>query len=277
MTNILDGRKVSIELKEILKEQIKNLNLKLVVISVGDDEASKIYIKNKEKSCSLVNIKFLHISYTDNVLESEIISKIEELNNDDSITSILVQLPINKKYNSKKIIDTIIPSKDVDGLTTTNIGLFNNNRGGIIPCTAKGILSLLRYYNISVESKNICIVGKSNLVGKPIGTLLLNEGATVTVCHSKTKDLFKHTKNADIIICAVGKANLINKNMIKKDCVVIDVGINRIDNRIVGDVNFDEVSSLTSFISPVPGGVGPMTIVSLLENVYECYKVGKKL
>lgn len=268
MTNILDGKKVSEEIKLDLIKRI-NKEYTLAVLQVGDNDSSNIYINNKRKLCESLHINFKHIKFENNIDEQTIINKIIELNNDKSINGIILQLPIPKQFNEFKILNTIDYKKDVDGLTLTNQALLLNNKKCIIPCTPRGIVTLLKYYNIEIEGKNIVIVGRSNLVGKPLFNYLNNLNGTVTLCHSKTKNLSSFTCNADILIVAVGKKDLITSEMVKENAVVIDVGINYIDNKIYGDVLFDEVSKKCSYISPVPKGIGPMTVISLIENIIE--------
>ena len=274
---IINGKECSKIIRQNLKERIKEIdkNLKLVVIRVGNDEASKIYVNSKGKACTEVGIDFLEITFRDDVSEEVLIDKINELNNDEEVTGILVQLPLPNHINNNKILNIIDYKKDVDGLTTTNIGKLNNSEVSIIPCTAAGVIDLLKFSNTSLESKNVVIIGRSNLVGKPLISLLLKENASVSICHSKTKNLSEYTKNADIIICAVGHPNLINKDMVKENSIIIDVGINRLDDHICGDVNFDDVVNKVAKITPVPGGVGPMTVTNLLVNVVKCYEFQK--
>lgn len=263
---ILDGKNVSKEIKENLET---NEKLKLVVIQVGSDEASNVYIKSKAKACEELNITFEHVSFEETAKEEEIIAKIRNLNNDNEVTGILLQLPIPKHLDSKKIINEISYLKDVDGLTNLNAGKLVNNEDTLVSCTPQGIIELLNHYNIEVSGKNVVIVGRSNLVGKPLISLFLNMNATVTVCHSKTEDLKYFTETADILVVAVGKKHLITVDMIKQDAVVIDVGINRVDGKLYGDVDFESVKEKASFITPVPGGVGPMTVAMLMSNVYK--------
>jgi len=275
---LLDGKTLSLKLKEELRENLNFINekLKLVVISIGDDEASKVYINKKRLLASELGIEFLEIHY-DNVTESDIIEKIISLNNDSSVTSIMVQLPLPKYLNEKRILNTINPFKDADGLSAMNLGKLVMNEDGIIPCTPKGIVKLLNEYNISLKGKNVVIVGRSNIVGKPLFNLLLNLDATVTICHSKTKNLGNYTKKADILIVATGVSKLIKKEHIKDGVIIVDVGINREDGKIVGDVDFNDVSDKVSYITPVPGGVGPLTVIMLMTNVLECYKKQNKM
>ncbi len=271
---LLDGKLVKKE--ELLKLKEKLLELKekltLVVIQVGNDEASNIYIKQKSKMAEDVGMNFKHIKYDADIKEEELLEEIEKLNNDESVTGIMVQMPISKHLDAKKVQNAIISSKDVDGLTDTNMGmLVHGNKDALIPCTANGIIDILDYYNIDAEGKNVTIIGRSDLVGKPLAALLTNRNATVTLCHSKTKDLKEHTKKADILVVAVGKPKLVDESYVKKGAVVIDVGINRVDGVITGDVDFESVKDKVSYITPVPGGVGPMTVSNLGKNTYKAY------
>ncbi len=275
MADILNGREVSLKIKETLKKQIKTFQTppKLAVILVGENPSSLIYIKSKEKTCLDLGIDFELIKFAENVDSETIEHKIRELNNDKRVHSILVQCPLPNHLDSQKIIDIIDPLKDVDGLTSSNISNLVNNYGVNVPCTPAGIIKLLDFYNVELEGKHIVIVGRSNLVGKPLFHLLLNRNATVTMCHSKTKDFKKFTKEADILIVAVGKKDLINKEMIKENAILIDVGINRKDGskKIYGDINFDDVFEKCSLITPVPGGIGPMTVMMMMNNVVKSY------
>ena len=255
MTNLISGIKCRDELKKNLSKRIKKIKekLTLTVISVGDDEASKIYIKNKIKECQSVNIECNHLHF-ENITTNKLVKIIKKLNKDSSVTSILVQLPLPKNIDENIIINTIDYKKDVDGLTDINIAKLYSNKKGIIPCTAKGIIDLLEFNKINIEEKNVTIIGRSNLVGKPLAVSLLNKNATVTLCHSKTKNLKIHTKSADIIIVAVGKPGLINQKMVSKDTIIIDVGINRINGKICGDAD-KSVYKKCKAVTPVPGGV----------------------
>ncbi|MDD2518838.1 MAG: bifunctional methylenetetrahydrofolate dehydrogenase/methenyltetrahydrofolate cyclohydrolase FolD [Bacilli bacterium] len=275
MDKIIDGKKISLEIKDELKEEIKTFKTKpgLVVIQIGDDSASSVYVKSKQKSATEVGINFLHIKYESDVTEDEIIAKIKELNNDSSINGIIVQLPIPKGLDEKRIINSIAPIKDVDGLTYENIGKLISNTTSLISCTPLGVMELLSRYNVEISKKHVVIVGRSNLVGKPLINLFLNEDATVTICHSKTDDLKKYTETADILVVAVGKKGLITADMVSEGAVIIDVGINKIDNKLYGDVDFEEVYNKVSLITPVPGGVGPMTVAMLLKNTITSYKI----
>lgn len=273
MSNI-DGKIISTEIKEELKAEIKTYMIKpcLAVIQIGNDEASNVYISAKQKACSEVGIYLKHIKFDENSREIEIINKIIELNNDEYVHGILLQLPIPEKFNEEKLINYISRNKDVDGLTDINVGKLINNKKCLVSCTPQGIIKLLEESGVSIPGKNVVIVGRSKLVGKPLISLFLNNDATVTVCHSKTNNLKEFTKNADILVVAVGKKHLITEDMVKKDSVVIDVGINRIDGKLYGDVDYENVKNKVSLITPVPGGVGPMTVAMLLCNVNTVYK-----
>lgn len=275
MTNILDGKSLSDEITIKIKETVKKMAMKpkLVVISIGNDEASSIYVNMKKKKCGEVGILFEHIKLVKTVPESEVITKITALNKDKTITGILLQLPLPSHLNKDNIINTVDPKKDVDGLTDINMINIINKQKGLIPCTPKGIITLLQYYDIAIASKNIIIINRSKLVGLPLFHLLLNMDATVTLCHRKTNHLKTLTKQADIIISAVGKKNFITKDMIKDGSIIIDVGITRINNKIFGDVDFTKCQAKASYITPVPKGVGPMTVISLLENIIESKKM----
>ncbi len=272
---ILDGKKVREEILEELKAKFKNLNLTLAVIQIGEDAASSIYIGQKEKMCNNLGINFKHYNFENDVKEEEIIDLINKLNNDET-TGILLQLPIPKHLNEQRILNTIDYKKDVDGLTNANVANLVLNENGLVPCTPKGVMTILKHYNIDLNSKKVVIIGRSNLVGKPLFNLMLNENATVTLCHSKTKNLKEHTLNADIVVAAVGKPKFVTEDMISDDAVVIDVGISRVDGKVVGDVDYDNIKDKASYITPVPGGVGPMTIASLAENIYEAYLIQNK-
>lgn len=275
MNNIMDGLTVSLKIKENIKKEIieKHLTPSLCVIQVGDNKASNIYIKNKMKACNEVGIRFEHIKFNETISEELIINEIKRLNDDISVNAILVQLPLPLGFDEGKIINAIDPLKDVDGLTYQNVGNLTLENDSLVSCTPLGVMELLKAYNVSLEGKNVCLIGRSNLVGKPLIQLLLKENATLSICHSKTRNIKEYTKNADILIIAVGHPNLVTKDMVKDGCIVVDVGINKEGNVLCGDVAFDEVSKKASLITPVPGGVGPMTIACLLKNVIKAYKV----
>lgn len=270
---IMDGKNLSNIIKDDLRKEISMYVQTpiLAVITIGDDEASKVYVNNKRKSCEQVGISFMHFDYLSEVKESVVINKIKELNKDVSVNGIIVQLPIPDHFNVDKIINTIDVSKDVDGLTNESKIRRMNNKSSLIPCTTKGILELLDYYKINIESKRVVVVGRSELVGTPTYQECLKRNATVTICHSKTIDLGSITKEADILIVATGHKYLIDKNMIKEGCVIIDIGISRDNGKLYGDVN-PNVSDKCSYLTPVPGGVGPMTVVMLLKNTFIAYK-----
>ena len=277
MNNIIDGKLISSVINTKLKNDIElyRINPKLVVIQVGDNSASNIYVRNKKRACEEVGILFDKIKFPDTISEEMIIEEIKRLNDDDEVNGIIVQLPLPKGLNAARIINHIDPLKDVDGLTYQNVGNLVLDNDGLISCTPLGIMELLSAYNVELESKNVVIVGRSNLVGKPLIQLFLKENATVSVCHSKSYDIKKYTKLADILVVAAGHPNLITKDMVKDDVVVIDVGINKEEGTLCGDVDFDEVSKKAALITPVPGGVGPMTVACLLKNVFKAYKMQK--
>jgi methylenetetrahydrofolate dehydrogenase (NADP+)/methenyltetrahydrofolate cyclohydrolase len=278
MSQILDGQMISKEIKERIKEEVNRLEVKpkLVVILVGDDDASKIYVRNKIKACENVGIATEDYILPKDTREKELVDLIEKLNKNKEVNGILVQLPLPKHLNEDTIVNTISPIKDVDGLNIINQGKLLNRKPVLVPATPKGIITLLKRYFVEIEGKRVVIVGRSKLVGMPLALLFNHTNATVTVCHSYTEDLKDITKQADILVSAVGKADFISGDMIKKDAVVVDVGINRQMGHIVGDVNFKEAMEVARLVTPVPKGVGPMTIASLLENVLECYDLQKR-
>lgn len=270
---LLDGKSLSAKIKDELKGNINSYVQTpiLAVITIGDDAASEVYVKNKRKACEYVGMSFLHLDYASCVKEEVVIKKIKQLNKDKSINGIILQLPIPDNFNVSKIINTIDPSKDVDGLTNTQAGKLIQNEKCLMPCTPKGIMEILKEYKIELEGTHVVIVGRSILVGKPLMLECINKNATVTMCHSKTRDLKSYTKDADILIVAAGKKHLIDKTMIKKGSIIIDVGINRENGKLFGDVN-PNVEEVCGYLTPVPGGVGPMTVAMLLKNTFEAYK-----
>lgn len=278
MSIILDGKITSKKIKENLKKEVdilkeKGINPKLAVILVGEDKASKVYVKNKSKSCEQVGVEFEEYLFDENITQEELINKIDELNNDDKVTGILLQSPIPRHLNEQEAFNAILPEKDVDGFNAINVGNLSLGKDCFISCTPYGIIKILEEYNIELEGKHAVIIGRSNIVGKPMVQCLLEKNATVTICHSKTKDLQNITKLADILIVAIGKSKFITKEFVKEGAVVIDVGINRLDDgKICGDVDFESVEPITSYITPVPGGVGPMTIAMLMNNVVKAAK-----
>ena len=266
---ILDGKKLREELlanyKKIIEKE--NLKIKLAIIQVGDNEASNIYVKNKEKYCNMVGIKTDIYKLSSDTKEEELINLIDKLNKIEEVTGIILQSPVPKHINYDKCSKTILSSKDVDGFTKENIYKLYMNEDTIMPATVKGIIVLFKKYNINIDGSNVVIIGRGNIVGKPLSLALTNENATVSLLHSHTKDITKYTKEADIIISACGTPNIITSDMIKDNSVVIDVGVNRINGKIVGDVDFESVSKKASYITPNPGGVGPMTIAMIIDNL----------
>lgn len=279
---IIDGRLIAQNIKNDLKKEVENLKLKginpgLAVVLVGEDSASKIYVKNKKKCCDELGIFSEEFYFPEDTSEKEILNLIEKLNQDKKINGILVQLPLPSHINQKNITESILPEKDVDAFHSSTIGNLLTNHAELLPCTPAGIIEIFHRENISLTGKHCVIIGRSNIVGKPLAFMLINEDATVTVCHSKTKKLSEICKNADIIICAVGKAKFLKRNMIKEGAVIIDVGINRDENeKICGDVDFDDVKNIASAITPVPGGVGPLTIAMLMKNTITATKIQNK-
>lgn len=276
---IIDGKAFSQKVLENIKIEHESLkekigrNAGLAVILVGENPASQVYVKNKIKSCENAGFFSQTIRFSDTISENELIEKIEELNKDEKIDGILVQLPLPKHIDELKIINSINPSKDVDGFHVANVGkMMIGDKTGFLPCTPYGIMQLLEEYEIDVLGKDVVIVGRSNIVGKPMALMLIEKGATVQVCNSKTKNLSEKLQKADIVVAAVGVPKLIKAQDVKDGVVVIDVGINRVDGKLCGDVDFDAISEKASFITPVPGGVGPMTIASLLKNTLQSYK-----
>ncbi len=273
MAQILDGKALSNKIIENIREKTLLLDKKpgLGVILVGENPASKVYVKNKEKQALNAGFNSAVYKLPENISKDDLLKLIDELNNDEGTNGILLQLPLPKHLNPYDFLDKINPKKDVDGFHPVNAGkLMLNEKPHAVPCTPKGIITLLDEYNIKLEGANAVIIGRSNIVGKPLSMLLLNRNATVTVVHSKTKNLSEITKNADILISATGRADMVTGNMVKKGAVVIDVGIIRDENgKLRGDVDFDSVKEIAGFITPVPGGVGPMTIATLIQNTYE--------
>ena len=283
MAVIIDGKTVSAAVKEKVREEVLEFINEtgktpgLAVIVVGNDPASAVYVRNKHKACEASGMNSIQMPMPEETTEEELLSKIEELNTDPTVNGILVQLPLPKHINEERVINAISPLKDVDAFHPTNVGNIVIGKQTFLPCTPAGIIELLDYYNISVEGKECVVLGRSNIVGKPMMLLLLGKNGTVTVCHSRTKNLEEVTKRADILVVAIGKAEFITKNMVKPGAVVIDVGINRLaDGKLVGDVKFDEVSDIASAITPVPGGVGPMTIAMLMKNTLIAAKLQNK-
>ena len=275
---IIDGKKTAASLRSELKKKVIALKSKynavpgLTVILVGEDTPSKIYVKNKEKSAVEIGLKSEVIRYPANLEEKTLLEKIKELNNDQKVSGILVQLPLPKHINKRKVIETIAHGKDVDGFHPINVGNLSSGYDSSIPCTPLGCSLLIKQVEKNLSGKHAVVIGRSNLNGKPMTQLLLKENCTVTITHSKTKDLKKECLRADIIIAAVGIPKLVKGDWVKKGAIVIDVGINKTNSGLVGDVDFDEVSKVAKAVTPVPGGVGPMTIACLLNNTVECFK-----
>ena len=275
---IIDGKKEAQLFRDEIKKEIESIKSKsnkvpsLSVILIGDYEPSQIYVKNKEKNAKEVGINSKVIKYSKDVSEQEVLNKIKELNDNDAVSGILVQLPLPPQINKEKIINTINPLKDVDGFHPINVGNLSSGYNATVPCTPLGCLILIKKVEPNLSGKHAVIIGRSNLNGKPMAQLLLKENCTVTIVHSKTKDLKNECSKADILVAAVGVANLVKSDWVKKDSIIIDVGINKVGDKIVGDVEFDTVKKKAKAITPVPGGVGPMTIACLLKNTLECFK-----
>ncbi len=277
---IIDGKEFSKKiLEEISNEQkeiVERKNLRpagLAVIIVGENPASQVYVRNKTRACEKVGFYSETIKLEENISENDLIKKIEELNEDDKIDGILVQLPLPKHIDELKVINSIKPEKDVDGFSNVNVGkMVIGDESGFLSCTPYGIMQLLEGYDIDVDGKDVVVVGRSNIVGKPMAMMLIQKGATVQVCNSRTKDLSKKLKKADIIVVAVGVPRMIKATDVKEGVVVIDVGINRVDGKLCGDVDYEDVAPKASYITPVPGGVGPMTIASLIKNTFISYQ-----
>lgn len=274
---ILDGKKLRDELLVQYKEKIKEekLNITLAIILVGNNEASKLYIKNKEKYCTEVGIKVDKYLLDEDTNEEVLINLIKDLNEDEKVTGIILQSPVPDGIDFDKCSGMILPSKDVDGFTKDNVYNLYLNKKSILPCTVKGIIKLLEYYNIEINGKNVAIIGRGNIVGKPLAMALENKNATVSLLHSKTKDLKMFTKDADIVVVACGIPKLLKKEMIKEGSVVIDVGISRVDGKIVGDIDFDNIKDIALFVTPNPGGIGPMTIAMIIDNLIEMGEVNE--
>jgi methylenetetrahydrofolate dehydrogenase (NADP+)/methenyltetrahydrofolate cyclohydrolase len=278
MGEIISGKELSKEVRAEVKIQVEELKAKykavphLVVILVGEDPASQSYVKAKERACIRAGMKSTIILKEPSISEEELLSIINKLNNDDDVHGILVQLPIPKHIDENKIIDAIDFKKDVDGFHPLNIAYMHMGRKAIAPATPSGIITMLKSKNIQLKGKDAIVIGRSNIVGKPVAMLLLKEHCTVTIAHSRTQNLKEKCLRADIIVAAVGRPNTVTEDMVKEGAVIIDVGVNRVDGKLVGDVDFEAIKDKTSFITPVPGGVGPMTIASLLQNTVECFK-----
>ena len=275
---LIDGKKVSGQIRNRLAEEVQELKKKngktpgLATVLVGDDPASAVYVRNKNKICGELGFQSFEQKLSADTSEEQLLQLVGELNSNKNIHGILVQLPLPDQIDSEKILQAIDPKKDVDGFHPVNVGKLVVGNALLTPCTPTGIIELLDHYDIEISGKHAVIIGRSNIVGKPVSMLLLQRNATITICHSRTQDLEEVTRNADIIVAAVGRANFIKENMVSEGTVVIDVGINRVDGKLTGDVDFEPVSKKASHITPVPGGVGPMTIALLMENTLKAFK-----
>ena len=275
MVTIMDGKALSLKLKEQMKQRIEQLkqqgiNPKLVVVLVGDNSASQVYVRNKHKSCGEVGIESEVITMPEQTTQQELLEVVERLNQDETVDGILVQLPLPKQIDEKTVLRSILPEKDVDGFHPVNVGLLSIGDECFAPATPSGIIAMFQEYGIDIAGKNCVIIGRSNIVGKPMAALLLKNHATVTICHSKTEDLASYTRRADVVIVATGHRHTLTADMVKEGAVVVDVGMNRNEQgKLCGDVDYEEVKEKASFITPVPGGVGPMTITELLENTIQ--------
>jgi methylenetetrahydrofolate dehydrogenase (NADP+)/methenyltetrahydrofolate cyclohydrolase len=278
MGEIISGKTLSKEIREEIKKQVSELHKKygkvphLAVVLVGEDPASQSYVRAKERACIKAGMKSTVIIKPDTITQEELLNIIDDLNKDDEVHGILVQLPLPKHIDDDFVIDAIDIKKDVDGFHPLNVAYMHLGRDAILPATPKGIMTMLHSKNIELKGKDAVIIGRSNIVGKPIAMLLMKEHATVQICHSRTQNLKDKVKQADIIVAAVGRANTITADMVKQGAVVIDVGVNRVDGKLVGDCDFENIKDKASYITPVPGGVGPMTITSLLQNTVACFE-----
>ena len=272
---ILDGKKIKTEILNELKNEVSKLSEKpnFVVIQVGNDEASNVYISQKAKMAEYIGYGYKHLKLSEKITEKDLLLEIDKLNKDRLVHGVLVQMPLPKHIDASKIQNAVLPVKDIDGLSDVNAGELFHGKESLASCTPYGVMELLRRYNINPLGKHAVVVGRSNLVGKPMSVMLTNAGATVTLCHSKTKDLAKYTKMADILFVAVGIPKLITGDMVKDDAIVIDVGITRVNDKLCGDVDFDNVKEKCSYITPVPGGVGPMTVAMLGKNILKSYEM----
>lgn len=281
MAQIIDGKLISTQIKEELKVKVaeykkQGITITLAVIQVGSDPASTVYVGNKKKACEFIGIESLAYELPEETTEQELLDLVKKLNNDDKVNGILVQLPLPKHINEDLVIQTISPAKDVDGFHPQSVGALSIGQKGFVSCTPAGIIQLLKRSNVDIEGKECVIVGRSNIVGKPMAMLLLRENGTVTVTHSRTRDLKEVTKRADILVVAIGKPKFITKEYVKEGAVVIDVGIHRNENKkLCGDVDYDDVFPVAGAITPVPGGVGPMTIAMLMHNCVESVEIGR--
>jgi len=275
---IIDGKKISSRIKKDICEEVQALKQKtgkipgLAVVLVGDDPASAVYVHNKNKTCKNVGFQSFENILPADTSEEKLLNLVDKLNKDNNVNGILIQLPLPTQIDSQKVLEQINPEKDVDGFHLENVGRLVTGNATFKPCTPAGIIELLDQYKVDIEGKNVVVLGRSNIVGKPVASLLLSRNATVTICHSRTKDLPAISRSADILIAAIGKPNFVTPDMVKDDAIVIDVGINRVDDKLVGDVDYESVLKKASLITPVPGGVGPMTIAMLMVNTLQAFK-----
>ena len=275
---IIDGKKISSRIEKDICEEVQALKQKtgkipgLAAVLVGDDPASAVYVRNKNKTCKNVGFQSFENILPADTSEEKLLNLVDKLNKDNNVNGILIQLPLPTQIDSQKVLEQINPEKDVDGFHLENVGRLVTGNAKFKPCTPAGIIELLDQYKVDIEGKNVVVLGRSNIVGKPVASLLLSRNATVTICHSRTKDLPAISRSADILIAAIGKPNFVTPDMVKDDAVVIDVGINRVDDKLVGDVDYESVLKKASLITPVPGGVGPMTIAMLMVNTLQAFK-----
>ncbi len=281
--SVIDGKALATQIREDLKQKVVDCEKKigrkpcLAIILVGDDYGSGIYVRNKEKACGEVGIKSIIIKMDKEVSQEEVLAMVDKLNKDDTVDGFMVQLPLPKHIDEATVVEAISYKKDADGLHTMSCGQLLQGKDGFLPCTPHGCIKLIESTGMDIAGKNAVVIGRSNIVGKPVAMLLLRKNATVTICHSKTQNLKEICLNADIIVCAIGRAHFLTGDMVKKGATVIDVGINRLDGKVTGDVDFDTVKDVAGFVTPVPGGVGPMTITMLMYNTVEgANKYGKK-
>lgn len=283
MSKLISGKEISMQVKQRIKSEVlelkdKGVHVGLAVVIVGNNAASRVYVNGKKKACELVGIESFEYAMTEETTQEELVELVKKLNKDDRVDGILVQLPLPKHIDEKCVINTIVPEKDVDAFHPVNVGKIMIGEYNFLPCTPAGIMELIHSTGVDVKGKNCVVVGRSNIVGKPMAMLLLHESGTVTICHSKTKDLKEECLRADILVAAVGVAKMITADMVKPGAVVIDVGMNRLeDGKLCGDVDFENVKEVAGFITPVPGGVGPMTIAMLMQNTLTSAKIKNKI
>ena len=275
---LIDGKKVAAEVEAEVRQELARLGYapSLVVIRVGNDPASEVYVRNKARKAKELGLRGTELIFHESMSEAALLSEIERLNRDDDVDGILVQLPLPKQIDSKRVLKAVDPRKDVDGFHPINVGLLHLGQHSLVPCTPAGVMRLIASTGTKIEGARAVVIGRSDIVGKPVAALLLNANATVTICHSKTRDLPAVAREADILVAAIGKPRFVTAPMVKRGAVVIDVGINRVDGKLTGDVDFDSVRDIASWITPVPGGVGPMTIAMLMSNTVSAAKVRRQ-